>query len=241
MALRARCMGNMVAAGRYAPLKLGRALERGENVAVLVDQHATQGVDVVFFGRWAKANPLVAQLARLTGAPIRGQTLMPGVIYAKQVEFTAHGPVVLNVVSTPRPTGLYSIKALLSNGAVALPVLREQVAVGAVAGSGLMTASGLPGGEVSPAVLLSLLNHQLYESTPMEKYATLFLGFYDSQSRRITYSNGGHLPPIIIGEHGALRRLDQGGTVVGLFDRQLGRQPHVRGANGRGRRSNLAR
>ncbi len=70
--MRARCMGNMVAAGLDAPLKLGRALERGENVAVLVDQHTTQGVDVVFFGRWAKANPLVAQLARLTGAPIRG-------------------------------------------------------------------------------------------------------------------------------------------------------------------------
>ena len=32
----------------------------------------TQGVDVVFFGRWAKANPLIAQLARLTGAPIYG-------------------------------------------------------------------------------------------------------------------------------------------------------------------------
>jgi len=72
VALRARCMGNMVAAGLDAPLKLGRALESGENVAVLVDQHTTQGVDVVFFGRWAKANPLIAQLARLTGAPIRG-------------------------------------------------------------------------------------------------------------------------------------------------------------------------
>jgi Kdo2-lipid IVA lauroyltransferase/acyltransferase len=72
VAVRARCMGNMVAAGLDAPLKLGRALERGEHVAVLVDQHTTQGVDVVFFGRWAKANPLIAQLARLTGAPIRG-------------------------------------------------------------------------------------------------------------------------------------------------------------------------
>jgi len=70
--MRARCMGNMVAAGLDAPLKLGRALESGENVALLVDQHTTQGVDVVFFGRWAKANPLIAQLARLTGAPIRG-------------------------------------------------------------------------------------------------------------------------------------------------------------------------
>jgi KDO2-lipid IV(A) lauroyltransferase len=39
---------------------------------MLVDQHTTQGVDVVFFGRWAKANPLIAQLARLTGAPIYG-------------------------------------------------------------------------------------------------------------------------------------------------------------------------
>ena len=70
--LRARCMGNMVAAGLDAPLKLGRALENGEHVALLVDQHTTQGVDVVFFGRWAKASPLIAQLARLTGAPIRG-------------------------------------------------------------------------------------------------------------------------------------------------------------------------
>jgi KDO2-lipid IV(A) lauroyltransferase len=72
VAMRARCMGNMVAAGLDAPLKLGRALENGENVALLVDQHTTQGVDVMFFGRKAKANPLVVQLARLTGAPIRG-------------------------------------------------------------------------------------------------------------------------------------------------------------------------
>lgn len=70
--LRERCMGTMVAAGLDAPLKLGRALESGGTVALLVDQHTTQGVEVVFFGRWAKANPLAAQLARLTGAKIRG-------------------------------------------------------------------------------------------------------------------------------------------------------------------------
>jgi KDO2-lipid IV(A) lauroyltransferase len=72
VALRERCMGNMVAAGLDAPFRLGRALERGDHVAMLADQHTTQGVDVVFFGRWAKANPLIAQLARLTGAPIYG-------------------------------------------------------------------------------------------------------------------------------------------------------------------------
>src|SRR2546428_8278797 len=99
-----------------------------------------------------------------------------------------------------------------------MPLLREPVAVGAAAGSGMMMASGLSTSEISPATLLSLLNHQLYDSTPLEKYATLFLGLYDGQSRRLTYSNGGHLPPIIISEDGTLRRLDRGGTVVGLFD-----------------------
>ena len=40
---------------------------------------------------------------------------------------------------------------------------------------------GLEGAEVSSGTLLSLLNHQLYQSTPAEKYATLFLGVYDGQ------------------------------------------------------------
>ena len=99
-----------------------------------------------------------------------------------------------------------------------MPQLREPVSVGAVAGSGRMMATWPEGIEVSPAALLALLNHQLYESTPPEKYATLFLGIYDGGSRTLTYSNGGHLPPILIGKEGTVRRLEAGGTVVGLFD-----------------------
>ena len=99
-----------------------------------------------------------------------------------------------------------------------LPQMREPVAVGAVAGAGRIMAAWPEGIEVSPGALLGLLNHQLYESTPPEKYATLFLGIYDGRSHQLTYSNGGHLPPILIGENGAVRRLEAGGTVVGLFD-----------------------
>jgi len=99
-----------------------------------------------------------------------------------------------------------------------LPQMREPVAVGAVAGSGRIMATWPEGIEIAPSALLSLLNHQLYESTPPEKYATLFLGIYDGRSHRLTYGNGGHLPPILIGEDGAIRRLEAGGTVVGLFD-----------------------
>jgi len=99
-----------------------------------------------------------------------------------------------------------------------MPQMREPVAVGAVAGAGRMMATWPEGIEVSPGALLALLNHQLYESTPAAKYATLFLAVYDGRSNTLTYSNGGHLPPILIGKDGAIRRLEAGGTVIGLFD-----------------------
>jgi sigma-B regulation protein RsbU (phosphoserine phosphatase) len=66
--------------------------------------------------------------------------------------------------------------------------------------------------------VLWLLNRQLYKTTQPEKYATLFLSFFDGHTRQLTYSNAGHLPPLILGEDGSLRRLETGGTVVGLFD-----------------------
>src|SRR6185437_13999961 len=70
----------------------------------------------------------------------------------------------------------------------------------------------------SPGQMLLLLNRHLFRSTHPEKYATLFLGFYDGDDRRLTYSNAGHLAPIILGQDGYVRRLEVGGMVVGLFD-----------------------
>ncbi len=46
------------------------------------------------------------------------QVLMPNVSYSREVQFTAHGPVVLNVITAPRPGGLYQLKPILSNGAI---------------------------------------------------------------------------------------------------------------------------
>ena len=43
---------------------------------------------------------------------------MPGVTYTKSVEFTPHGPVVLNVITAPKPGGLYSLQPVLSNEAI---------------------------------------------------------------------------------------------------------------------------
>ena len=65
---------------------------------------------------------------------------------------------------------------------------------------------------------MATLNYQLYRSTPPEKYATMFLGAYDAMSRTLTYSNAGHLPPLLLARDGEVRRLETSGTVVGLFD-----------------------
>ena len=43
---------------------------------------------------------------------------MPGVTYSRQVQFTSHGPVVIHVVTAPRPTGLYSLEPILSNATI---------------------------------------------------------------------------------------------------------------------------
>jgi exopolysaccharide biosynthesis protein len=50
--------------------------------------------------------------------------LMPGVTYSKRVQFTPHGPVVLNVITAPKPGGLYSLQPVLSNESI---VGREKV------------------------------------------------------------------------------------------------------------------
>jgi phosphoserine phosphatase RsbU/P len=70
----------------------------------------------------------------------------------------------------------------------------------------------------SPAALLKLLNAHLYRSTQSARYATLFLATYDPATRQLTYSNGGHLPPMVISKDGSVRLLEVGGAVVGLLD-----------------------
>jgi sigma-B regulation protein RsbU (phosphoserine phosphatase) len=99
-----------------------------------------------------------------------------------------------------------------------IPALRQVEAVGAGQAFVSSGSSSLPGAEVSPGTMLALLNHQLVYSTPQEKYATLFLAMYEAEGRRLTFSNAGHLPPLVLRESGAVKRLADGGTVVGLFD-----------------------
>jgi sigma-B regulation protein RsbU (phosphoserine phosphatase) len=68
----------------------------------------------------------------------------------------------------------------------------------------------------STARMVSELNQQLYATTSPEKYATFFFAIYDQATGVITYTNAGHLQPVLIRD-GAPTRLDVNGTVVGAF------------------------
>jgi Kdo2-lipid IVA lauroyltransferase/acyltransferase len=70
--LRAPLMGELIASGLDAPVKLARLLQAGTHVGMLVDQHMTKGVEVIFFGRRCRANPLIAMIARQSESPIHG-------------------------------------------------------------------------------------------------------------------------------------------------------------------------
>src|ERR1700756_574964 len=73
-------MGTLIPAGRDAPLRLAQALQDGKHVAMLIDQYLTGGVEVTFFGRKTRANPMLARLLRQIECPIHGVRIirLPG-------------------------------------------------------------------------------------------------------------------------------------------------------------------
>ena len=73
-------MGTLIPAGRDAPLRLAAALQRGQHVGMLVDQYLTGGVEVTFFGRNTRANPMLARLLRQVECPVHGVRIirLPG-------------------------------------------------------------------------------------------------------------------------------------------------------------------
>jgi len=72
MRIRAPLMGRLIRTRAQAALEMAAALEHGEHLGMLVDQHFSRGVDVTFFGRRCKANPTIARLARWFNCPVVG-------------------------------------------------------------------------------------------------------------------------------------------------------------------------
>lgn len=74
-------------------------------------------------------------------------------------------------------------------------------------------AMSLPG---DMGAMIATLNRLIFDSSPSNRYATLFYAQYDPGTHLLTYVNGGHCPPMVL-RGDSIHRLEDGGPVVGLF------------------------
>lgn len=71
--------------------------------------------------------------------------------------------------------------------------------------------------------VVASLNKHLFVNTSDDRYATLFYAEYDRSAHTLRYTNAGHVAPFFVCD-GQVKKLDEGGTVVGLFDHAAYRQ-----------------
>jgi phosphoserine phosphatase RsbU/P len=75
-----------------------------------------------------------------------------------------------------------------------------------------------PGSEhLSTAELVSRLNKHLVRNTGDDRFATFFIAIYDLATRKLRYTNAGHLPGFCLWD-GKAKHLDLGGIVLGVMD-----------------------
>jgi sigma-B regulation protein RsbU (phosphoserine phosphatase) len=111
---------------------------------------------------------------------------------------------------------------------VPLPGRRVGLAVADASGKGLPAAliianvqSSLRTGALfapeNPAAVVSAVNCQLHACSPVDRYATLFYGVFDENTRTLHYVNAGHNPAAVIRRGGAVAWLEASAPPVGLF------------------------
>jgi sigma-B regulation protein RsbU (phosphoserine phosphatase) len=108
---------------------------------------------------------------------------------------------------------------------------RVGIALGDISGKGIFAAllmaslqaalrsnAVLEGQQCNTAEIVTRLNRHLFASTSDDRYATFFYAIYDARHRTLTYTNAGHLGPFFVTSDGALKELEEGGTVIGLAE-----------------------
>jgi phosphoserine phosphatase RsbU/P len=77
------------------------------------------------------------------------------------------------------------------------------------------------------SAMLELVNAHFLESTLPEHYATLFFGQYDDWTRRLSYVNCGHQPPILVRADGSVERLETTALPLGMVKDWAGEEKTV--------------
>jgi len=188
-------------------------------------------------------NSMTENLERLLVVAKEKERLQSEIEIAREVQSQLF-PRTVPETKTLKLTAICQPARLVSGDYYDYEIVRDSqvaLAIGDVAGKGIsaallmatlqsalrtqlqswMDAAAAPGNGrsvsvVSTSQLVGRLNMQLHALTSPEKYATFCLGVYDEASAVLTYTNAGHLPPLLVRE-GVPSRLDVNGTVVGAF------------------------
>jgi phosphoserine phosphatase RsbU/P len=188
-------------------------------------------------------NTMTENLERLLVVAKEKERLQAEIEIAREVQEQLY-PKTAPVMKSLRITGLCQPARMVSGDYYdyqAVPGEKLAIAIGDVAGKGISAAllmatiqaalrmelraslelavlsrATANGYHLSTAQMVSDLNQQLYATTSPEKYATFCFALYDEESGTVTYTNAGHLPPILI-RNGSATSLDVNGTVVGAF------------------------
>lgn len=70
---------------------------------------------------------------------------------------------------------------------------------------------------LSPAEVSTRLNEVLYANIPLHKFVTAFYAVINIPERKLTFTNAGHNPSLLVRADGECVRLDAGGSVLGAF------------------------
>ena len=68
------------------------------------------------------------------------------------------------------------------------------------------------------AEAVARINRTVCQNVPSNKYITFVMARLDPAAGRLEYVNAGHNPPLLIRSGGEVERLEEGGTVLGMFE-----------------------
>ena len=112
--------------------------------------------------------------------------------------------------------------------AVAIDDSRVVLSIADVAGKGLPAARvmahlqaslrAFSGENPAPDRVMSSTNHAICRNKELGLFVTCVYVVVDRETRRLTYSNAGHNPPLLVRADGRVERLSEGGMVLGMFD-----------------------
>ena len=238
-------LGNLIVSF-FVAISLTRSLTRAVNDLYVGTTHVNRGdfaykIDVQGTDQISDLsrsfNAMTTSLERLMEESKRHQLLEAELEIAREVQgrlFPASPPELggLEVLGVCRParavSGDFFDYVLRDDGRLAISfgdVSGKGISAALVMASlhsilraqfSLLSSGGSEGLERAASLVVERANLQLCEETAPEKFSTLFFGAYDPESGRLTYSNAGHLPPLLL-RNGEISRLEINGMILGVF------------------------